>query len=475
MTRKVSKTLELVPGAAPDVEKTAGAYRPFPVEALPAAIGCFVRQGALALGCDAAHLALPALAVAASAVGITRTLRLKVGWDEPCILWTAVVGEDGWLKSPARSLALASLYRWHKALVGDFRGRSYLYRQVAQRHHADARAKREYVEPCELPPRPILERLVCTDTAVEAVAAALEDSPRGTLVVRSDLAGWLDALSCPAARRSGRELAAWRETHLGGTLHLDRRPADQGQYLVPRAAASLTGAVRAADLARVLTPGVPGADLASRLLLAMPPQMPRVWSEVVVEPEAEEGFRGMVDRLLALDWHDRDRRIPHALTLSPEARAAWVTFYDAWGKEQAGAGGTLAAALSKLEAYAARLALLHHVAEYGARRENDVVPVSAESLSAGVTLCRWFAAEARRIYGTLLASAEERGVHQLVQLIEERGGRITARGLMRVNSRRYPDFAAAQFALAKLVESGLGRWVEDPAKMAVDQRSGGSA
>ena len=63
-------------------------YRPFPTEALPQPIQAFVEQAAAAIGCDPSFLALPRLAVAASLIGNTRTIRLKRGWTEPCVLWT---------------------------------------------------------------------------------------------------------------------------------------------------------------------------------------------------------------------------------------------------------------------------------------------------------------------------------------------------------------------------------------------------
>jgi hypothetical protein len=76
-------------------------YRPFPVDTLPTPLNEFVAQGAAALGCDPAYVALPALAVVASAVGTTRALRLKRGWEEPSIVWAVVAGDSGTTKTPA--------------------------------------------------------------------------------------------------------------------------------------------------------------------------------------------------------------------------------------------------------------------------------------------------------------------------------------------------------------------------------------
>src|SRR5262249_52273007 len=151
-------------------------------------------------------------------------------------------------------------------------------------------------------------------------------------------------------------------------------------------------------------------------------------------------------------------RAPHVLTLSPEARAAWVAFYDGRAAEDADAEGVLAAALAQTEVYAARLALLHHVISRVHRGVSDLEPIGRESLEAGVGLARWFSAEMRRIYAKMFDSADERNADKLVGVIQARGGRITLRELMQTNSRRYPDAASATAALARLVEIGLGRW-----------------
>ena len=46
-------------------------YVPFPTDELPPAVAAFIHQGAAALGCDESYIALPLLAVLASAVGNT--------------------------------------------------------------------------------------------------------------------------------------------------------------------------------------------------------------------------------------------------------------------------------------------------------------------------------------------------------------------------------------------------------------------
>jgi hypothetical protein len=170
----------------------------------------------------------------------------------------------------------------------------------------------------------------------------------------------------------------------------------------------------------------------------------------------------LLEKLLALDFDvDLGERVPLALRLSPEAKPLWVQFYDRWGQEQAATEGDVAAALAKLEAYAARLALVHHLVYMASLDDSSCRPIGPASIQAGVLLAEWFAAEARRIYSTFSECAEERDTRRLVEFIRDRGGSITARHLQRSNSRKYPTSEHAEVALERLVPD-YGYWDRSP-------------
>src|SRR5262249_29981711 len=229
---------------------------------------------------------------------------------------------------------------------------------------------------------------------------------------------------------------------------------------------SITGGIQPGVLARALTPDFLDSGLAARLLMAMPPKQRKRWTEAEVSAEVERDYFDLVDSLLslALDTSGEETG-PYVLTLSPDARAAWITFYDGWAAEQEAADGELAAAFSKLEAYAARFALLHHVVKHVGMGDDDLAPVERESVEAGAALCRWFAHETRRIYALLSESEEQCEARRLFDFIQARGGTIPVRNLMRSNCRRYPDAEAAEAALTALVVAGLARWVEPETTM----------
>jgi DNA polymerase I-like protein with 3'-5' exonuclease and polymerase domains len=437
-------------------------YRPFPVDSLPTPLNEFVAQGAAALGCDPAYVALPALAAAASAIGNTRSLRLKRGWEEPSIVWAVVVGDSGTTKTPAFKLAIRHLYAVQEQLLAD-------YRQKLEEWKAEMEVW-EDADPedrGERPEEPRLQKAVCSDATIEKLAEILEDSPRGVLMARDELAGWLGSFTRYKGSKGGTDLPNWLEMFSAGTILVDRKTGPRPNLFVKRAAVCVAGGIQPGVLARALTQEFLDAGLAARLLMAMPPKRSKAWSEVEVDAATEAAYHDLLDQLRGLDFdqHPDGGRGPHVLTLSGEAKAAWVAYYNEWADEQSAVEGELAAAYSKLEAYAARLALLHHVVTNVALGTEDRRPVGPKSVASGIALCRWFASEARRIYSTLAESEEQRDVRRLVEFIRARGGRITVRELMRANCRRYPDAKTAEAVLNGLVEAGLARWVEFPTTM----------
>jgi hypothetical protein len=213
-------------------------------------------------------------------------------------------------------------------------------------------------------------------------------------------------------------------------------------------------------LARALTDELLDAGLPVRILMAMPPRLPKVWTEAEVSLEAEKAYHDVLDKAFALDfWRDgKGEESPYMLNWDSEAKSLWVEHYNAWGIEQQNAEGVLAAALSKLEGYGARLAMLHHVISCLARGEDDRKAVKVESALAGIKLCRWFAAEARRIYKMVAEPDEQAATRRLIEFLQQRGGAITANELRASNVHKYLTNEAAEFSLEELAKAGLGIW-----------------
>ncbi len=440
-------------------------FAPFPVSALPEPVRRFVVVAAKAIGCDPSYIALPLLAAFASAIGTSRRIRLKRGWAEPSVLWIVIVGESGTLKSPALDIALRAVHqRQGEALREYERDLASYEKEVIQYEKDLANWKKNKAggPPPEKPERPVAMRLVVSDATVEALATILSDNPRGLLLGRDELSGFLGSFDRYAQRGKG-DCAHWLEMHRAGALVVDRKTGEKKTIYVPRAAVSIAGGIQPGSLRAALTPEFFENGLAARLLLAMPPPRPRKWTDAEIPEELEDAIGVVFDRLLTLELHkgeDGEER-PVDLPLTPEAKRLWIEFFESHAEEASGLEGELAAAWSKLEGYAARFALVLHLVRWASGKPEDGDAVDVDSMQAGIVLARWFGVEARRVYAALAESDEERARRQLVEAIGRWGGQTTSRDLAHGLRRFRGQAAAADKALDDLVRRKLGTWTEE--------------
>jgi hypothetical protein len=170
---------------------------------------------------------------------------------------------------------------------------------------------------------------------------------------------------------------------------------------------------------------------AARFLFAMPPKRKKVWTEADLDPATAGRYARLLRGLHALDFASdaKDRPVPIILQFTAAARQQFIEFFGEWAEKQYHAQGDLAAALSKLEGYAIRFALIHHCAVRAALDNADPLdrtPVREESLEAGIALARWFADECERVYQMLSETEEEANCRLLVEYLGARGGRTVA-------------------------------------------------
>jgi hypothetical protein len=205
--------------------------------------------------------------------------------------------------------------------------------------------------------------------------------------------------------------------------------------------------------------------------MAYPPPKPKQWTDADLTGNIVQAVDTVFARLLSLEMHeDKDGQLqPVAIPLAPEAQAEFIRFYNAHAKEQSSLDADLAAAWSKLEGYAARFALLVHLvrdaADDSTLRNRSVIDL--QSMETGITLSRWFADEAARIYAEIGGTpddgesrkARERG--RLVEWIRGKGGSVTVRDLTRGPRQYRGDSQTAECALQDLVDAGFGTWTTD--------------
>jgi hypothetical protein len=448
--------------ATPATSSPIEAWRPFPTRAMPKAVSTLIEEAARAIGCDEAFVSLPLLAVLGSAIGTTRRVELKPGWSALPIVWPVTVAESGSQKSPAADVSLDHVREREDRLNEEHVAERLAY-EVEVEDYEKARstwrqAKKSDDPPPTRPREPIQRRVLVEDATIEALVSALADNARGLLVATDEFNGLLGSMGryngSPTADES-----LYLKAYNGRSHNVSRRTGRSVH--IRQAAVWLTGTIQPGVLRRALGIERRESGLLARLLLAQPPRRPKKWTTDSIGWTTREDFVRVLDNLYGLE-HELKNGRPESrvVRLSHAAETLFVGFFAEHDREAIQYSGDLAAAWSKLEETAGRLALIVHETRLAAG-ETTADEIDADSMAAAIELVGWFKHETRRVYALLAESEVERAVRQaddrLAAFVASQAGSVAVRDVI-AGCRWISDAAAAEQALQRLVDAGRGRW-----------------
>lgn len=197
-----------------------------------------IETSAEAAACPVDYVVGPLLASVSSLIGHACWAQATPGWSEPPHLWCAVVGDSGGGKSPGADLLMGRvLPAIERRMLGDYPERHQQWKAAAALHEAATERWKGEVKTADKkgvpPPRPPqgdapvepqAPRLKQSDVTIERVATLLASaSPKGLLIVRDELAGWLVGMN--AYNEAGR--AFWIEAYGGRPYRVERQKHPQ--------------------------------------------------------------------------------------------------------------------------------------------------------------------------------------------------------------------------------------------------------
>ena len=333
-------------------------------------------------------------------------------------LWGAIIGRPGVMKTPALEEALRPLRRLEAAARDEFEAAMQEHRAdtliaeastkegkkkiEAATRKGDMTAAREHAIAAAFEPEaPIRRRYLTQDSTVEKLGELLRDNPRGLLVFRDELVGWLRGLD-REGQESGRAfyLEAWSGT---GRFTYDR--IGRGTIEIEAATVSLLGGIQPGPLdayLRAATRGAAGDDgLMQRLQIVVWPDVRAAWLNVDRWPDSAA-------RNAAFDVFSRlDQLSPAALGADTEGPIPGLRFdaeaqslSDEWRADLEGRlrdpdtdePESFISHLAKFRSLGPSLALLYHLAE------GKPGPVTPEAVAAALAWCDYLEAHARRVY-----------------------------------------------------------------------------
>ncbi len=398
----------------------------FPTGAMPRACRVLIEEAAAAIGCPPDFVGLPMLSVLAAAIGNSRVLKLKGGWEEGAAIYGAIIAEPGEKKTPALKVALEPAKRAQAALKEKYQRAEDECKREQREYEVDKKDAAKAGEPAPPPPQePTMERTLVEDTTVERLAGIQAENPRGVVVIRDELSGWARAMDQYKQGGRGADRQFWLSAWSNSYVSVDRK-SQPVPLIVGRPFVALFGAIQPGVLPELGDGREDG--LLDRFLFAYPGPVFSGWTDAEISEEATDGYTRLYGRLreLYMPSDEYGEPEPVRIHLSPDAKEVLKEAINELRREMYAPGfpSRLKGPWSKLEAYFARLMLV--LATARAADENTAERVEAKDVLAAVVLLDYFKNHARRVYVGLHGDdpddPDERLAADVAQFLMERGG-----------------------------------------------------
>ena len=314
----------------------------FPLDILPALIQRYVVQQSRVIGCDASALAMACLAGFSGAIDHSFKIKLMRNgdWHESARLWLLLVGDVSVKKTPIINAATKALMRFEVEQLKEYEQELAEYQeQLEELDKKDPKPEKPVPPP----------RYITSDTTIEKLGDILARSPRGILVKRDELAGWLGSMEkYGGGKAANSDRAFWLEAFDGGPHVVDR--IRRGTQAVENLSASVLGGIQPDKLAEIH--GLTNDGLLQRFI----PVMTR-GGRFRVDASADTSYYDqLIERLIKMK--------PATVILADDARPVMEELHRHLHDLQQvgeGIGQGFAGFVGKLAGYAGSLALILHL------------------------------------------------------------------------------------------------------------------
>lgn len=394
----------------------------FPTDAMPTACQALIREATASIECPPEFVGVPMLAALGAAIGNSRTIKLKEGWEEGAAIYAAVIADPGEKKTPALKEATKPVTKKQAELREAYREKEDDYKRELREYEVDKKDAGKAGEPAPPPPeQPVMERTVVEDTTVEALAAVMDGTPRGVLAVRDELAAWVKSMDQYKSGGKGADRQFWLSAWSNSYVAVDRKSRSE-PLIISRPFVGVFGSIQPAILPEL---GAGREDgLLDRFIFAYPEPVISEWSFDEISHGAREQYSNLYRKLRGLhmptDEHGDPE--PSRIDFSPDAKAVLIDAIRSHKREMYAPGFPvrLKGPWSKLEAYLARIALI--LATSRAAHEEEPERVETRDILSAVVLLDYFKAMTRRVYVGL------HGEDPIDQLAADLGRFLNARG-----------------------------------------------
>lgn len=383
------------------VQKTVGKKVDFPIDAIPEPLNNIIKRTAKSLNTPAEFLAASALTAISTTIGNAARVEVIKGWQEPCMLFSAIVGSSSTLKTPSMKWAMKPLW-------------------ILEEIHEDDYAKdlMQWEIECSTldkgdtpPEKPIRKDTIIGDSTPEAINKSLSANPKGLLKFHDELKGFVNSMN---QYRKGSDIEFWLSTWSNVNAKINRVSKDT--LFVKRPFISILGGIQPSVLSSLANNDNDSNGFLFRFLFTfVENDVKKHLSKEPYNVEDAETYSNIVLSLASLIYDENEDLV---FNFSVEAQK----LFEKWYNKNADLINEakhehIKSAYSKLEAYCIRFALIIEMIKVAST--GDVSFVSVDSLERAIQLTEYYRYTSQRVYNEITLQSVDEKVLICAEMIGE--------------------------------------------------------
>ncbi len=405
------------------------------------------------------------IASASACIGASRKVRAREGWEAYPALWILLVGPPSAHKTPVLS-PIATVLKEIERDEG--RGFAEIRRTYETDHEAAHQRREAWVKemkaavksqerPPDKPPEadepeePRPPRIVVNDATIEAMAPIFRSNPRGVLLLRDELAGFVGNIG---KYGGDGDAAFWLERYDGQAFSTDR--VKNGNIQADIALMSVVGGIQPQRLEELLLNRTDDGFVA-RFLLIYPDNVPREWETPIADMTV---LKNALSRLRALaPEFTEDRLCPRIVPFTPEAADYFAPWWQDNGAAADASMGFHAGMLGKAGGVILRLAMVLEYLEWSITDNPEPSNIGKDSIACAIGLYEeYLLPSACRVFsGSLREEDEIAGAMLIKQIRHRQETTVNAKSIYQGWS--LPGLTSANRVNAALKRLDEGGWV----------------
>lgn len=328
-------------------------------------------------------------------------LEIKRGYREHAMLWTALIADSGFGKSPALDYARKPIDRLQMDAWEQYKAEKEQYDIDLEEYHRQQRShKKEDHSVPDKPVEPVMPCYSVSDCTTEALLPILSDNPYGVCLIRDELAAFFNGMD--AYRNGSVDRQIFIELH-GGRFVQAHRKTGTRYFAAKTPSLSIIGGIQSDVIRQTIRnePEFLTTGFGARFLMVYPPAEPIRWNHNVADSTVLSSYEGLIETLLRYREHFTPDK-PGIVSLTSEAKSLIFDFQNWHACGSLGiTDGNVRYVENKAGMHCARLALVLHVVGCIESSIDPITPIAPETMRQAIALTEWFLNEAHRIYAML--------------------------------------------------------------------------